>query len=87
MVDIALEVEDGAEYALSLDDDVGMALSLGDVFVNGGRSYEGPYEVTPSRHVQVLPTSGRKMDDDVTVNPIPQNYGLVTWDGAVLTVS
>ena len=29
----------------------------------------------------------KTMASDVTVNPIPSNYGLITWDGSVLTVS
>lgn len=49
--------------------------------------YEGPYEVTPSATEQVMPTSGKTMERDLTIGPIPSNYGLVTWTGAVLTVS
>lgn len=49
--------------------------------------YHGAYEVTPSQQTQVLETAGLKMTDNVTVNPIPSNYGLITWNGAVLTVS
>lgn len=49
--------------------------------------YEGPYEVTPSGVAQTLATTGLRMASDVTINPIPSNYGLVTWDGSTLTVS
>lgn len=50
--------------------------------------YAGPYEVTPRAHEQVtLPTEGLLMGADVTINPIPSNYGLITWNGATLTVS
>ena len=28
-----------------------------------------------------------QMTDDVTIKPIPQNYGLITWNGSFLTVS
>ena len=49
--------------------------------------YEGPYEVTPSGETQVLATEGLLMEQGVTVNPIPSNYGLITWNGAYLTVS
>jgi hypothetical protein len=49
--------------------------------------YDGPYEVTPSAEAQTLDTSGLVMTDSVTVNPIPSNYGLITWNGATLTVS
>ena len=49
--------------------------------------YDGPYEVTPSAEEQVLHTKYRNMSGNITVNPIPSNYGLITWDGHVLTVS
>lgn len=50
-------------------------------------AYTGPYEVTPSQSEQTLSTTGLKMTEDVVVNPIPSNYGLITWNGAILTVS
>ena len=49
--------------------------------------YTGDYAVTPSGETQTLNTNGLRMTDNVTVNPIPSNYGLITWNGAVLTVS
>ena len=49
--------------------------------------YTGVYTVTPSAETQVLPTNGLRMLDNVTINPIPSNYGLITWNGSVLTVS
>lgn len=49
--------------------------------------YNGSYEVTPSAETQVLNTAGMRMTENVTVNPIPSNYGLITWNGSVITVS
>ena len=49
--------------------------------------YEGEYEVTPTRQTQTLGTSQKVMVRDVVVNPIPSNYGLITYNGSVLTVS
>ena len=49
--------------------------------------YTGAYEITPSAETQVLSTKYLRMTDDVTINPIPNNYGLITWDGHTLTVS
>lgn len=49
--------------------------------------YDGPYVVTPSDAVQVLPTKNAKLDDYIRVQPIPKNYGLITWNGSFLTVS
>ena len=50
-------------------------------------SYEGPYEVTPSSEEQVLNTDAFYMNGNITINPVPNNYGLITWDGSTLTVS
>ena len=52
-----------------------------------GDPYEGAYTVTPGTTAQVLETSGKVMRGDVTIEPIPQNYGLITWNGSVLTIS
>ena len=51
------------------------------------QTYTGEYEVTPSAETQTLDTAGLRLTRPVTVNPIPQNYGLITYNGAVLTVS
>lgn len=53
----------------------------------GGIPYEGTYDVTPSGDVQTLATAGRTLAHDVTVGAIPSNYGLITYDGTVITVS
>ena len=50
-------------------------------------NYNGPYTVTPSRTKQVLKVGGMMASEDVTVEPIPSNYGLITWNGAFITVS
>ena len=51
------------------------------------QTYVGEYEVTPSAETQTLDTAGMRMSRAVTINPIPQNYGLITWNGSFLTVS
>lgn len=44
--------------------------------------------VTPTESTQTLSAdSGYGGLGTVTVNPIPSNYGLITWDGNTLTVS
>lgn len=49
--------------------------------------YTGAYEVTPSAETQVLETNNMRMTGNVTINPIPNNYGLITWNGSIITVS
>lgn len=62
-----------------------------DVIISGTtethETYEGSYEVTPTRQEQVLLTANKILLENIVVNPIPQNYGLITWNGAVMTVS
>ena len=62
-------------------------LSINRIIQNETDTYEGPYEVTPTQETQYLYTDQKLMADNVTINPIPSNYGLITWDGSVLTVS
>lgn len=49
--------------------------------------YTGETEITPSEVVQYLQTANKIVIDNITINPIPSNYGLITWDGSTLTVS
>lgn len=50
-------------------------------------SYEGEYRVTPQTNAVILETFGKRMLHNVIVDPIPSNYGLVTWNGRTLTIS
>ena len=49
--------------------------------------YGGPYEATPTAAAQTFATTGKLMVREFTVNPIPSNWGLITWNGLTLTVS
>lgn len=49
--------------------------------------YDGSYEFTPSADDQTVPTSGKRLSQDITINHIPNNYGLITWNGSIITVS
>lgn len=49
--------------------------------------YTGETEITPSNHDQVVQTAGKAMRENILVKAIPQNYGLISWNGSVLTVS
>ena len=51
------------------------------------KEYHGEYSVTPSAEAQTLHTTNRILVQDITINPVPNNYGLIGWDGSTLTVS
>ena len=50
-------------------------------------TYTGETVVTPSDTEQVLNTADRVVTRNIVINPIPSNYGLITWNGSTLTVS
>ena len=50
-------------------------------------AYEGATEVTPTQETQTLETQGFRLLENIIINPIPSNYGLITWNGSALTVS
>ncbi len=49
--------------------------------------YTGPTVITPTSSEQVLATSDKTILTDIIIEPIPSNYGLITWNGSTLTVS
>lgn len=49
--------------------------------------YQGATEFIPAGEYQTIPTTGLIVDTDIIIDPIPNNYGLITWNGIALTVS
>ena len=49
--------------------------------------YDGDYDITPSSTAQVFQTEGKRVLHDFVIEPIPQNYGLITYNGSTITVS
>jgi len=50
-------------------------------------TYTGETVITPSTTEQVLNTADKVVARNIVINPIPSNYGLITWNGSTLTVS
>lgn len=48
--------------------------------------YTGAYEYTPTTETQVVPIKGKTATTNIKINPIPNNYGLITWDGSTLRI-
>lgn len=49
--------------------------------------YIGPTVFTPSDTAQTVQAAGCLVTENITINPIPSNYGKITWNGQTLTVS
>lgn len=52
----------------------------------GVDNYEGDYVITPSSQTQTLNTRGLRMTQNVTINPIPSDYGHIVYDGSKILV-
>ena len=51
------------------------------------QQYDGPLTIIPSGSRQVLETAGMKLADNIVIDPVPQGYGRIEWNGSTLTVS
>lgn len=49
--------------------------------------YVGEYAFTPRAEEQIIPTEGFALLRNISIAPIPNNYGLITWNGSTLMVS
>jgi hypothetical protein len=57
------------------------------ILIDRSTIYEGAMEWTPSAQAQTIEIANKKALDNIVINPIPNNYGLITWNGSILTVS
>ena len=75
-------------FHITFRDELGMKIRFGEVqYVPVSERYDGEYIIEPTQHEQILPTAEKLLAENITVKAIPKNYGLITWNGAVLTVS
>ena len=87
MVKIPLHVGELQSVRLSVKDD-SLSLDIGGSFYEIGTPYyQGVYDLTPTEETQVIPIKDMRASANVTVSPIPQNYGLITWNGSTIMVS
>ena len=75
---VEFALDDGEEHGLDIDS---------KIVVVEGNPFIGPYTITPSDQTQTFQTVNQLMASNLVINPIPSNYGLITWDGSTLTVS
>lgn len=67
---------------------VSIPVTLGAAYqMREGSIYDGPYEFTPSQETQYAETADKVLINRIRINPIPSQYGLVTYNGSIITVS
>ena len=89
LCNVVLKVTDPGGVEFRIEDEQDVTLVMGDAFIKTGvfPDYDGPCEVTPGPETQILQTMNTSVRADIIVGPIPQNYGLISYNGGVITVS
>lgn len=82
-VDLVSIIDGDLELEQALSGECGIITRVSE----GYPAYTGPTEITPTRETQTLETAYKSVLTNIVVKPIPENYGLITWNGSVLTVS
>ena len=59
----------------------------GDIYLNAIPTYQGETTFTPSDETQVIAVRNLMPTTDITINPVPNNYGKIEWNGSYLKVS
>ena len=75
--------EASAELLLMDSAEVGIFTAMREILP----IYDGATTYTPSDQEQTIQTNGKSLLTDIIINPVPNNYGLITWNGSYLTVS
>lgn len=83
-IDLNVTFDSGQDFSVSFEKEQGFEVEMDGILPG---DYEGEYRFTPSSEPQVIPTGGKTLTLDIVVDPIPDNYGLITWNGSSLTVS
>lgn len=84
----AVGVQDEDRIVVRVDEDSSVSVGVRDAIVvqTSCPIYDGATTATPTQGRQVFRTGGKKLLEDFTVEPIPSNYGLITYNGFELTV-
>lgn len=73
---------DAQANAVSLAVGVGLAIN-----VSTFPDYDGGYVFTPTENTQTVVIEDMVARQNIVINPIPSNWGKITWNGNTLTVS
>lgn len=83
-VEITLPVRSIGVVVICTSKDVSARVEHGYIQIP---EYRGAVEFTPTNERQIIPTMGTAVFDNIVINPIPNNYGLITYNGSFLTVA
>ena len=83
---LSFTLESAGALSFELGNAAALSFDLKTPSQIGVDNYEGDYVITPTQETQTMNTQSLRMTQNVIINPIPSNYGLVTWNGSTLTI-
>lgn len=90
VVNVTLD-ESQTQYEMAVESNLEEVTLSNDTVINVSVSriprWEGEYTFTPSDEAIELETEGKMMEQNLVINPIPSNYGKISWNGVFLMVS
>lgn len=86
MVKLTVQTDETARLGVDAPEAVELNAET-HIVVDTTAIYDGAYEWTPTDSVQLIDVENKKALGQIKINPIPQNYGLVTWNGSTLTIT
>lgn len=84
-MDIAAECE-LIPVTVSVEDEIPIRSVCASYQMSDLEEYTGPHTVVPSDQRQVLKTAGKRMTANIIVEPVPNTYGRILWNGSTLTI-
>lgn len=88
MAEFNATFQDGGTFAAILTAQEAFGTSFGEVIkVTDAEYFDGAYDYTPTDEVQIIQIQGLAGRQDITIEAIPNNYGLIEYDGSSLMVS
>ena len=70
-------------FSCSIQEDEGFDVDFG---ASVEKEYRGPVSVTPTEETQTLRTANRILTQNIIIEPVPEGYGRISWDGSKLRV-
>lgn len=87
MSDIRLTVRDEAPVVgLSVVTGTQVTIKVGNNQGTPLPVYDGATSITPNETEQILPTKNHTLKENITVGPIPNNYGKIIYNGSYIRV-
>ena len=88
MAEFTATFTDGGNFSAVFLSEEAFGIDFGEVIkVTDAEYFDGAYDYTPTNEAQVIEIEGLAARQNITIEAIPENYGLISYNGSSLMVS